>query len=69
MNRIQNKNQDEGMNANNRFKNFSKYYIQLYISQSFPGGASGKESVCQCKTQETGSVPGLGRSPLGGNGN
>ena len=33
----------------------------------FPGGASGKESVCQSKRRRRqDSVPGLGRSPRGG---
>ena len=33
----------------------------------FPGGSDGKESACNAGDQ--GSVPGLGRSPGGGNGN
>ena len=33
----------------------------------FPGGASVKESACNAGDQ--GSIPGLGRSPGGGNGN
>ena len=40
-----------------------------YTKQSpwwdFPGGASGKESVCQCR--RPGLVPGSGRSPGEGN--
>ena len=32
----------------------------------FPGGSDGKESACSVK--DLGSVPGLGRSPGGGNG-
>ena len=36
----------------------------------FPGGTSGKEPTCQCKRcRDSGSIPGLGRSPGGGNGN
>ena len=36
----------------------------------FPGGSSGKESDCQCrKPGDVGSIPGLGRSPGGENGN
>ena len=39
-------------------------------SSGFPGGASGKESACQCKRPtEAVSIPGLGRSPGVGNGN
>ena len=34
------------------------------ISLGFPGGASGKEPACQCRS----SIPGLGRSPGEGNG-
>ena len=33
----------------------------------FPGGASDKESVLQCRDADL--IPGLGRSPQGGNGN
>ena len=36
----------------------------------FPGGASGKETACQCRRKrDEGSIPGLGRSPGVGNGN
>ena len=36
----------------------------------FPGGTSGKEPTCQSKRcKDSGSIPGLGRSPGGGNGN
>ena len=35
---------------------------------SFPGGASGNEPACQCRRhRDAGSIPGLGRSPGGGN--
>ena len=33
----------------------------------FPGGASGKDSACNAG--DPGSIPGLGRSPIEGNGN
>ena len=33
----------------------------------FPGGSTGKESVCNAGG--LGSIPGLGRSPVGGHGN
>ena len=33
----------------------------------FPGGSAGKESACNAR--ELGSIPGLGRSSGGGNGN
>ena len=33
----------------------------------FPGGSNGKESTCNAG--DPGSIPGLGRSPGGGNGN
>ena len=36
----------------------------------FPGGASGKEPVCQCRRhKDAGLIPGSGRSPGGGHGN
>ena len=38
----------------------------------FPGGASGKEPACQCRTldvRDLGLIPGSGRSPRGGHGN
>ena len=35
----------------------------------FPGGTSGKEPACQCRScKDAGSIPGLGRSPGGGHG-
>ena len=35
----------------------------------FPGGAHGKESICQCRRhRDTGSTPGWGRPPGGGYG-
>ena len=41
---------------------------RLRLRRSFPGGASGKEPICQ-ETWDLSSVPGSGRSPEGGNGN
>ena len=39
-------------------------------SSSLPVGASGEESSCQCRRcKNAGSIPRLGRSPGGGNGN
>ena len=43
----------------------------LYVG--FPGGATGKEPTCQCRTHKRnremwGSIPGSGRSPAGGHG-
>ena len=38
--------------------------------KSFPGGSTGKEFACQLgDARDTGSIPGLGRSPGGGNDN
>ena len=37
------------------------------LSTSFPGGSDGQESACNAG--DTGSIPGSGRSPGGGNGN
>ena len=44
----------------------STAYIQAVI-WSFPGGSDGKESACNM--EDLGSIPGLGRSPGGGNSN
>ena len=38
-----------------------------YFEMGFPGGSDGKESACSAG--DLGSIPGLGRSPLEGNGN
>ena len=38
-----------------------------YVSFPFPGGSNGKDSAC--KAGDLGSIPGLGRSLGGGNGN
>ena len=35
--------------------------------KGFPSGSAGKETACQCR--RCGSIPGLGRSPGGENGN
>ena len=43
-------------------------FINRYYN--FPGGASGKEPVCQCrKHKDVGLIPRLGRSPGGGHSN
>ena len=39
----------------------------MYNYQGFPGGSVGKESACNAG--DMGLIPGLGRSPGGGNGN
>ena len=40
-----------------------------YDYTAFLGGPSGKETACRCRRlRDSGSVPGLGRSPGGGNG-
>ena len=41
--------------------------IQTCLCMGFPGGSDSKESACN--TGDTGLIPGLGRSPGGGNGN
>ena len=48
--------------------------INLFISphplnKGFPGGASGKESACQCRRHKRQVIPGWGRSPGVGKGN
>ena len=41
-------------------------YIYIYIYMDFPGGATGKESTCQCRRPwRHGSISGSGK-PLGG---
>ena len=40
---------------------------ELWMELSFPGGSDGKESAC--RAGDPGLIPGLGRSPGGGNGN
>ena len=43
---------------------------KLRDTVGFPGGASGKEPACQCRSlRDAGLIPGLGRSPGGGHGN
>ena len=37
------------------------------MTGGFPGGASGKEPAWQCR-RDAGSVPGLGRAPVGRHG-
>ena len=49
-------------------KKSEKEYI--YISSIVPCGANGKEPTCQCRRlrKDVVLIPGLGRSPGGGNG-
>ena len=42
-------------------------YLSLYINIGFPGGSDGRESACNAG--DLGSIPELGRSPGGGDGN
>ena len=47
-------------------------YTHTYIYIGFPGGAGGKEPMCQYNAgdiRDIGLIPGLGRSPGEGNGN
>ena len=41
-------------------------YYRRSALQGFPGGSDGKEFACNAR--DLGSIPGLGRSPGGGNG-
>ena len=42
----------------------------LHLYLGFPDGSAGKETTCNAgDTGDAGSVPGLGRSPGGGNDN
>ena len=45
---------------------FSLIKLQMIINYGFPGGSDGKESACSIG--DSGSIPGLGRSPGEGNG-
>ena len=42
------------------------YYVDIYISNGFPGGSDVKEFVCN--VGDSGSILGSGRSPGEGNG-
>ena len=42
-------------------------FLLTLVTQSFPGGSDGKASACNMG--DSGSIPGLGRSPDEGNGN
>ena len=45
-------------------------YTNPISNWGFPGGARGKELLCQCRRlRDTVVIPGLGRSPGGGHGN
>ena len=45
-------------------------YTNTVSNWGFPGGARGKELLCQCRRlRDTVVIPGLGRSPGGGHGN
>ena len=37
-----------------------------FIQRGFPSGTNGKEPTCNAEVRDTGSIPGLGRSPGGG---
>ena len=41
--------------------------VIMYVCELFPGGSDGRASACNAR--DPGSIPGLGRSPGGGNGN
>ena len=44
--------------------------VRSFIVIGFPDRSAGKESACNAgDTRDSGSIPGLGRSPGGGNGN
>ena len=46
------------------------FFLSLAVLLDFPDGTVGKESTCNAGyTRDTGSIPGLGRSPGEGNGN
>ena len=44
--------------------------VCMWGEKGFPGGSAVKESACNAgDAGDAGSIPGLGRSPGGGNGN
>ena len=46
------------------------FIAQNYTDRDFPDGSAGKESTCNARdTGDMGSIPGLGRSPGGRDGN
>ena len=52
--------------------NFLHHWLFLNLCQilGFPAGLAVKKSACQCRShRDSGSIPGWGRSPGGGNGN
>ena len=49
---------------------YYQFDTQPHLIVGFPGGASGKDTVCLCRRhRNVGSIPGLGRSPGEGHGN
>ena len=46
---------------------YTYMYMYVDIYMGFPGNSAGKESTCN--VGDPGSIPGLGRSPVGGHGN
>ena len=50
-------------------KQLSDFHFDFHADLGFPGGASGKELPANAgEVRDVGSIPGLGRSPGGGNG-
>ena len=47
----------------------SRYWSLIKSCEGLPRWQSGKESACQCRRLDMGSIPGLRRSPEEGNGN
>ena len=58
---------DDGAEGSNDAVSKEEITRHSRLSGGFPGGSSGKESVC--KAEDAGSTPGLGRCPGRGNGN
>ena len=52
------------------FSNLSRIFQVFCYPKGFPSGSVGKESVCNSgDTEDTGSIPGVGRYPGAGHGN
>ena len=53
-------------NAGTAFSNWTLEFCAFNFTKGFPGGSDGKES--SCKAGDLGLIPGLGKSPVEGNG-
>ena len=66
-NKKQTKFQGQMSSQVNSNKHLRKNYTKTFHVEGFPSSSDGKEFACNAG--DSGSIPGLGRSPRGGNGN